>query len=150
MYPIGKARIVKISGEAVVVKVAARPPKGIEWLVLHGGAYSDDGAARTIHFNWYDEGLGLDFSTTEVAIGALSFVPIQQLMADATIMPSLNANSIKLTNDLYVEAEMNFLGAGKHLHMMLVVIERPENLDLALMEMFGNYMGYKLPIASRE
>jgi len=149
---IGVRRAVEIVGAATVTALNVRPDKGIEWVVLNGGVIHDD-VARNMTWSIVDEDKGLEIVTCYCN----AFLPAHVLgigenyfYNGSSIWSSTCTYPLILTNNLYAKITASAMAAGKHMEVGLHVIERPENFDLALMEMFANYMGYKLPIASRE
>lgn len=150
MYPIGETKL--IIRESLTTHCAVRPPEGWEWIIIWGGLYHDDTVARLVYIRWNysddDDNIITTFNTDAANINPNIYLPVNSLRVGTT--DSNQGGFLKLTHNLWFEWSVNAMAANKKGIVNLIVIERPENLELSIAQMFGNYMGYKLPIRSRE
>lgn len=147
MY-IGETKIIQILGEPTVLEVAARPPEGVEWVVLRGAAYTDVAAGANLNWKIYDAKYSISMQGT--AMFRAVNVSMTLHMWDTATAYLDPLGYLIFTHNVYPAVVANAIAAGKRIYIELHVIERPENFELQLAEMIANFLGYKLPIRSRE
>ena len=148
----GKIRVIKVEPAATVLTADIRPDVGVEWIVLAGGAWHDDATGRDIKWRFWNREDDVSYYTKTITLNADWQNPIlgHTIYHGSDFYTSVGQPTLVLRHEHYATAYVSALAAGKFLKVAIQVLERPENFDLALMEMFANSMGYKLPISSRE
>jgi len=133
MYPIGESKAIIIEAPLDAVEVTFRPPVGIERLMDLLIFSHDDAVSRTGSWGVWN------------GANRLVYTPGVAMVAGEISSFQYPGSPYRLTNQLYVTAKVNALTAGKRITITAIMNERPENLELRLVEWLADMMKWPLP-----
>jgi hypothetical protein len=143
MYPIGELRIIQIDGLINVTGLELRPPVGKEWLVIEIAGMHDSSASN-LYWNWYDNTSQL-FNSSPVSMSSGQRYPISAMFGTTTSAAVNKHYPLKITNTIYPKLTVAALDSGKKLSIQGLVLERPENFEMQLIEDVYAKLKWTLP-----
>lgn len=143
MYPIGELRIIQIDGVINVVTLELRPPVGREWIVLDLAGFHDSSATNT-YWDWYDSGSSL-FSTSSVSMASGQRYALSAVNGSTSAAALNHQFPLKISYTVYPKLVVAALDSGKKLKIQGVVVERPENFEMQLIEDLYLHLNWLLP-----
>ena len=141
MYPIGETKMLRIKLTAEFPDISIRPPEGLEWIPTYLFAYHDHAAAAKM-ITWLQDNGGYPDTITldeeQKVSGQKSW-----LFSD-TIIPRVNF-PMRINHQVWVRAAASGFGANESLYVGGLVLERPDNLELVLLEWAAQIGGVGMP-----
>jgi hypothetical protein len=143
MYPIGELRIIQVDGVINTTSLEIRPPVGREWLVVELAGMHDSSASN-LYWNWYDSGSQI-FNSSPVSMSSGQRYALSAIMGSTTSVAINKQYPIKISYTIYPKLTVVALDAGKKLSIQGLVLERPENFEMQLIEDLYVHLGWDLP-----
>lgn len=143
MYPIGELRIIQIDGVVLSTTLELRPPVGREWLVIDLAGFHDS-SATNVYWDWYDMGSSL-FSTSPVSMASGQRYAISGVNGSTSAAALNHQYPLKISYTVYPKLVCAALDAGKKLKIQGLVLERPENFEMQLIEDLYQHLKWDLP-----
>lgn len=138
MYPCGDIRTIGLASAVSGTTINIRPEVGHEWIPLVLHARTDDGTARTLYAKVFDGSSSFDLKV-HGAGGSNYETLISSVLSSELIVHNTNSVAgktfnngflpFKLNNQVYLQANLNAITAGKQFWIDGVVIDRPENFE---------------------
>lgn len=143
MYPIGELRIIQVDGLINVTSLELRPPVGREWLVVDLSGLHDSSAAN-MYWDWYDLTANV-YSTSSVNMSSGQRYPISGVNGSTSAAALNHQYPLKISYTIYPKLVIAALDSGKKLKIQGLVLERPENFEMQLIEDVYVKLGWDLP-----
>ena len=141
MYPIGESKLITIVAKPGVLNAPFRPAEGNEWIVCELCFWHDDPISRSGYWKVINAAKSATSNSALVA----QYVRIPFSLMNGPALVSQIFNPIRITHLQYCQAVLNTLAAVNVLHIDALVIERPENIELQLIENIFSTLKWQLP-----